>query len=153
MGFAWRCTPFTWIILRIGYGVAQLVPNVVAQMTGCIAYCAEKGRIPSIQLFFSIYGVHSSTGQVYFDTRIKGSTIVDVKSSNSGYHRKWVFVYGPDLEYVKSCGPVSRGTLDFLNGMDKYDSEFICSVLGKGFKYSHYQFKRNDFMESHNRKG
>lgn len=36
----------------IGCGVAQLVPNVVAQVSRFIALCDEKDRIPSIRLFF-----------------------------------------------------------------------------------------------------
>lgn len=56
----------------IGCGIAQLVPNVVAQISGCIALCDEKERIPSIKLFFSIYGIRYQNGQVYFDTRSKG---------------------------------------------------------------------------------
>lgn len=74
----------------IDCGVAQLNPNSVAQVSGFIALCVEKGRIPSIRLFFSIYGVHFTGGQVFFDTKSKRPKIISVRSSNSGYYPKWI---------------------------------------------------------------
>lgn len=62
----------------IGCGVAQLVPNVVTQISGFITLCYEKNRIPSLKLFLSIYGVRYSGGQVYVDTRSGHSKIVNV---------------------------------------------------------------------------
>lgn len=60
----------------IGCGITQLVPNAIAQVSGFIALCYERDKIPSIKLFFSIYGIRYQKGQVYFDTRSKSSKIV-----------------------------------------------------------------------------
>lgn len=87
----------------IGCGVAQLVPNSVAQVSGFISLCHEKNQVPSIRLFFSIYGVRYYKGHVFFDTRSKRPKIVSVLSSNSGYHPKWLYFHGKDLEFVKPC--------------------------------------------------
>lgn len=48
----------------IGCGMAQLVPNAVAQVSGFIALCDEKERISSVRLFFSIYGIRYHNGKV-----------------------------------------------------------------------------------------
>lgn len=87
----------------IGCGVAQLTPNYVAQVSGFIALCVEKKMVPSIRFFSSIYGVRYTCGQVFFDTRSKRPKIVSVRSSNSGYHSKWLYFYGRDLEFVRPC--------------------------------------------------
>lgn len=47
----------------IGCGVKQLVQNAVAQVSGFIALCEEKGRIPSIRLFFLYMGSVILTGK------------------------------------------------------------------------------------------
>lgn len=97
-GFRLPMHPFHLAFFEaVGCGIAQLVPNAMAQISGFIALCVEKNRVPSMKLFLSIYGVRYSGGQVYVDTHNGRSKIVNVKSSNSGYHPRWVYFYGPDL--------------------------------------------------------
>lgn len=136
----------------IGCGVAQLVPNAVAQVSGFIALCHEKNRIPSLKLFFSIYGVRYSSGQVYVDTRTGRSKIVSVKSSNSGYHPRWVYFHGPDLECVRPCRAISKATIDYLNNLEKYDKEYLDSFQGQRPVYGHLQLKDMKFLVEHSRK-
>lgn len=136
----------------ISYGVAQLVPNVVAQISGFIALCDEKGKVPSVRLFFSIYEVRYYNGQVYFDTRNKRLKIVSVRSSNSGYHSKWLYFYGPDLEFVRPCQKVTSVTIDYLNRLDKNDEEYLNSFHWSMSVYNHLQLKELRFLESHDRK-
>lgn len=136
----------------IGCGIAQLVPNAVAQVSGFIALCDEKERIPSIRLFFSIYGIRYQNGQVYFDTRNKRSKIVSVRSSNFGYHSKWVYFYGLDLEFVRTCRRVSKATIDYLNNLEKLETEYLDSFLGSRPVFTHLDLKSTKFLEEHRRK-
>lgn len=59
----------------IGCGVARLVPNVVAQISGFIALCDEKERIPSIRLFFSIYDIKMGKCILIFVVNVKKSSV------------------------------------------------------------------------------
>lgn len=136
----------------IGCGISQLVPNAVAKVTGFIALCHEKDRIPSIRLFFSIYGVRYFKGQVYFDTRNRRSKIVSVRSSNSGYHPKWLYFYGRASEFVRSCRKVTKETIDYLNNLEKYDVEYLDGVDGSRPKYTHIDLSDHRFLEVHHRK-
>lgn len=136
----------------IGYGVAQLVPNALAQVSGFIALCAAKERIPSIHLFFSIYGVRYSNGKVFFNTRSKRPKIFSVRSSNSGYHPKWLYFYGPDLEFVRPCRKISKETTNYLNSLEKYDPKYLDSFQGSRAIYTHLELKDLRFLERHNRK-
>lgn len=53
---------------------------------------------------------------MYFDTRSKRSKIVGLRSSNLDYHPKWIYLYGPDLEFVRSCCRVTKDNVNYLNG-------------------------------------
>lgn len=136
----------------IGCRITQPIPNAVAQISDFIALCDEKDIIPSIWLFFSIYGISYQNEQVYFDTRSKRSKIVSVRSSNSGYHSKWVYVYGPDLEFVRPCRKVTRAAIDYLHNLEKYDIEYLDSFQGSRPEFTHLDLKDNSFLEAHHRK-
>lgn len=136
----------------VGCGIAQLVPNVVAQISGFIALCVEKNMIPSLKPFLSIYGVRYHGGQVYVDTRNGRSKIVSVKSSNSGYHPRWVYFHGPDMEFVRPCRSISKATIDYLNNLEKYDNAYLDSFQGKEVVCGHLQLKDEGFLSEHSRK-
>ncbi|XP_074366918.1 uncharacterized protein LOC141707587 [Apium graveolens] len=137
----------------IGCEVAQLSPNSVAQITSFIALCSEKDRIPSVKLFFSIYCIRYHNGKVYFDTQSKRPKIVSVKSSNSGYHPKWVYIGGKDLEFVMPCRKVTQSTVEYLNGPDKYDAEYLDGFQGSRPVFTHNDLKDFKFLEEHNLAG
>lgn len=99
----------------IGCSIGQLVPNAVIKISGVIPLYAKKEQISSVRLFFSIYGVQYYNDQVYFDRRSKRPKIFNVKSPNSGYHQKWLYLYGPDFEFVRLCRRVSDATIEYLN--------------------------------------
>lgn len=107
----------------IGCGIAQLVPNAVAQISGFIELCDEKERIPSIRLFFSIYGIRYKNGQVYFDTRNKRSKIVSVRS------------------FVRPCRKVFKATIDYLNNLEKYETDYLDSFQGSRPVFTHLDLK------------
>lgn len=145
--------PFHLAIFEaVGCGISQLTPNSMAQVSGFIARCAEMGYVPSIRLFLSIFGIKYSRGQVYFDKLTGRSKIVDVRSSNSGWHGKWMYYYGPDLEFIPPCQKVSQKTIDYLTSMVKYDSIFLDRFQGDSPLYTHVQLKDSIFLENHNRK-
>ncbi|KAL8135449.1 hypothetical protein AgCh_010190 [Apium graveolens] len=133
----------------IGCGLGQLTPNSIAQFSGFVALCCDKGRSPTLKLFFSIYGVRYYGGQVYFDSQHRRMKIVSVRSSNSGYHSQWLFVGGPDLEFVKPCGKVSQGTIDYLNNMEKHDTAYLDEFHGSRTWYTHLDLKESGFLEMH----
>lgn len=136
----------------IGCGITQLVPNSVAQVIGFIALCHERDRVPSIRLFFSIYGVRYHKGQVFFDTRSKRPKIVSVRSSNSGYHPKWLYFYGRDLEFVRPCRKISEETIRYLNTLEKYDKDYLDAFQGSRSVFTHLELKESKFLEDHHRK-
>ncbi|KAL8110831.1 hypothetical protein AgCh_026537 [Apium graveolens] len=137
----------------IGCGLGQLTPNSVAQLSGFVALCCDKGRLPTLKLFFSIYGVRYYGGQVYFDSRHRRMKVVSVRSSNSGYHSQWLYVGGPDLEFVKPCGKVSQGTIDYLNNMEKHDTAYLDEFHGSRTWYTHLDLKDSGFLGMHDCKG
>ncbi|KAK1380738.1 hypothetical protein POM88_027482 [Heracleum sosnowskyi] len=66
-GFRLPMHPFFLVIFEaIGCGVAQMTPNVVAQISGFIARYVEVDRVPSLNLFFSIYSIHYTSDEVLF---------------------------------------------------------------------------------------
>ncbi|KAL8092535.1 hypothetical protein AgCh_034701 [Apium graveolens] len=137
----------------IGCGVSQLTPNSLAQLSGFVALCCDRNLIPTFKLFFSIYAVRYHDGQVYFDCPYKRVKIVSVRSSNSGYHSKWLYFGGPDLEFVKPCGKVSQLTIDYLNNLEKHDAKYLNGFHGVASVYTHLQLKEPDFLEMHDLAG
>lgn len=135
----------------LGCGITQLTPNSIAQMSGFVARCAELRRIPTLRLFFFHYGIKHASGQIYFDKRLGRSRIVNVRSSNSGYHGKWLYFHGPDLEFIKPCGKVSKEAIDRLTKMEKYDNDFLDNFQGQSSLYDHTHLKNAKFLEEHNR--
>ncbi|KAL8124826.1 hypothetical protein AgCh_012471 [Apium graveolens] len=133
----------------IGCGLGQLTPNSIAQLSGFVALCCDKGRLPTLKLFFSIYGVRYYGGQVYFDTRHKRMKIVSVRSSNSDYHAQRLYVGGPDFEFVKPSRKVSQGTIDYLNNLEKHDIAYLDEFHGSRSLYTHIDLKDFDFLEMH----
>ncbi|KAK1377986.1 hypothetical protein POM88_024730 [Heracleum sosnowskyi] len=143
---------FLCMFEAVGCGIAQMTPNIVAQISGFIARCAEVDRLPSLNLFFSIYNIHYAQGQVYFYKRA-GVRLVNVKSSNHGWHGKWLFWYGKDLEFMPSCRAVPKDTTDLLNNLSKYDATFLEAFLGTWSPYNWSQLKDESFLGGHNLSG
>lgn len=90
---------------------------------------------------------------MYFDTRNTFSKIVGVRSSNSGYHPKWVYLYGPNLEFVRPCRKVIMAKIDYLNNLENYDTEYLDSFQGSRPIYTHLELKETSFLERHHLKG
>lgn len=79
--------------------------------------------------------------------------IVSVRSSNSEYHSKWLYLYGWDVEFVRPCRKVTKATIDYLNGLEKYDVVYLESFLGSRAVYTHLELKDAKCLEGHHRKG
>lgn len=143
--------PFHLCIFEfIGCGIAQLSPNSVAQVSGFIALCSERNCVPSLSLFFSIFSMKYQEGLVYFSKREGFSKIVDVKSSNSGWHGKWMYYYGPDLELVRPCQHISEDVVDRVAKLKKFDMLTVNRFQGLDPVYTHNQLKDLKFLEEHN---
>lgn len=89
---------------------------------------------------------------MYFDTRSKRSKIVNIRSSNSGYHPRWIYLHGPDLEFVRPCRSVTDDTNYYLNSLEKYDVDYLDAFQGYRPLFSHLDLKNNKFLEEHSRK-
>lgn len=89
---------------------------------------------------------------MYFDTRSKRSKVVSVRLLNSGYHPKWIYLYGRDLEFVRPCRKVSKATIDYLNNLKKYDVDYLDSFQGSRPVFTHQYLKNDKFLEEHHRK-
>ncbi|KAL8156024.1 hypothetical protein AgCh_001190 [Apium graveolens] len=144
---------FLGMFEAIRCGVSQLTPNSLAQLTGFAALYCDRNLIPTFKLFFSIYAVRYHDGQVYFDCPYKRVKIVSVRSSNLGYHSKWLYFGGPDLEFVKPCGKVSQLTIDYLNNLEKCDANYLNGFHGVASVYTHLQLIEPDFLEMHDLAG
>lgn len=83
---------------------------------------------------------------MYVDTRSGRSKVVSVKSSNSGYHPRWVYFYGPNLEFVRPCRAISKATIDYINKLDKYNNAYLDSFQGRETFYGHLQLKDEGFF-------
>lgn len=106
-----------------------------SQINGFIVLCVKKNRVPSLKLFLSIYGVWYLNGQVFVDTRTGRSKIVSVKSSNSGYHPRWIYLHGPDLEFVRPCRAIRKAIINYLSNLEKYDCAYLDSFQGRQSVY------------------
>lgn len=95
-----------------------------------MALCAEWNRRPELRLYFSLYGIKYCDGQVYFEKLTKRAKIMNAMSSNSGWHGKWTFWHGPDLELVRPCGEVSRAAIVALVGLEKYSAADLDEFQG-----------------------
>lgn len=89
---------------------------------------------------------------MYSDIWNKRSKIVCVRSSNSGYHPRWIYFYRPDLEFVRPCREVTKSTVDYLNNLEKYNVEYLDSFQGSRPVYTYLDLKDNRFLEGHEHK-
>ena len=84
-GFQLPMHPFFGVVYEaLGYGITQLSPNSLIQVSGVIARCAELNVLPSLELLLSVYRVKNSGGQLYLDKKVGRIRLVDALTSNSG---------------------------------------------------------------------
>ena len=115
-GFRLPMHPFFGVVYEaLGCGIAQLSPNSLIQVSGVIARCAELNVLPSLELLFSIFRVKNSGGQLYLDKKAGRVRLVDAPTSNSGWHSKWMYFWGAELERIPPWGRVPSSRLKLLN--------------------------------------
>ena len=99
LGFRLPMHPlFAALLKLLGCGVAQLSPNAVVQICGVIAQSHDVGKVPTVDLLLSIFMVKYTGGQFYLDKKPNQTRLVDVRSSNNGWHGKWGYFSGGELE-------------------------------------------------------
>lgn len=64
-----------------------------------------------------------------------------------------MYLYGPDLEFVRPSRKVSKATIDYLNNLKKFDTEYLDSFQGSRPIFTHLDLKNSKFLEEHRRKG
>lgn len=83
----------------LGCGVGQMSLNALVQISGFIVRCRELREEPSLEILFSIYQIKRR--QLYLNIRKNQVHLVHAPSSNSGYHKQWLYFYGSNLEVLK----------------------------------------------------
>ena len=150
-GFRLPMHPFFLSIYKaIGCGLAQLAPNSVSQISGFIARCAERRVLPTLSLFFSIYRAKYSGCQVYLDKLPGCVALVKTPSSNSGWHPRWLYLGGIDLQLIDPGVEVPPQRLKDLNDLPKVSPEALSNFLGVRPRYTHRAFRDLTFLECHN---
>lgn len=150
LGFRLPMHPlFSALFELLGCGVAQLAPNAVVQICGVIAQSFEKKKVPSLDLLLSIYRVKYAGGQFYLDKKPGRVRLVDVRSSNTGWHGRWGYFAGGELEKVGPWSDISKDWLYELNYLPGLPDEFLDSFLQRKKKFSSEDFTKNDFLVTH----
>ena len=142
---------FLSIYEAIVCGLAQLAPNSVAQISGFIARCAKRRVVPTLSLFFSIYRAKYSGCQVYLDKLHGCVALVKTPSSNSGWHPRWLYLGGIDLQLIGPWVEVPPQHLKDLNDLPKVSPEALYNFLGVHPRYTHRIFRDVVFLECHSR--
>lgn len=57
------------------------------------------------------------------------------------------------MEFIRPCRSVTDSTVEYLNNLEKYDSEYLDAFQGSRPTYSHLDLKSHKFLEEHSRKG
>lgn len=150
LGFRLPMHPlFSALLELLGCGVAQLAPNAVVQVCGVIAQSFEKGKVPTIDLLLSIYRVKYAGGQFYLDKKPGRVRLVDVRSSNTGWHDRWAYYAGGELELVSPWSDVSKDWLHELNHFPGLLDIVLTAFLEREKMFSSEDFTKNDFLISH----
>lgn len=137
---------FSAVLQVLGCGIAQLAPNAVAQITGVGARAHEMKVEPSTDLLFSVFRVKNSGGQLYLDKKGKQARLVDVRTSNSSYHTKWLYFEGPGLELVKPWNDVSKAWLRAVNNLPSFPDASLKRFHGSEEKFTTEDFARGGFL-------
>lgn len=130
-------------------GIGQLSPNLVLQISGFIAHCHELNRYPTLNLFFSIYRLKSTGVQVYFDARAGYSKLMSTPSSDSGWHPKWEWYEGGELNRISSWRRLSPDVVKSLGNVASAGSINLSAFCGMSRRYSAGQFADVGFLCSH----
>ena len=147
LGFRLPMHPlFSAVFEVLGCGIGQLSPNAVAQVTGVAARAHEVKEEPTLELLFSLFRVKNSSGQLYLDKKGRRVRVVDVRSSNSGCHTKWLYFEGPGLEKVQTWNDVSKTWLKTLNHLPALPDSVLRKFRGDEAKFSSENFAKNEFL-------
>ena len=147
LGFRLPMHPlFSAVFEVLGCGIAQLSPNAVAQVTGVAARAHEIKEDPTLELLFSFFRVKNSSGQLYLDKKGSKVRVVDVRTSNSGCHTKWLYFEGPGLEKVRAWNNVSKAWLKSLNNLPTVSDSIIRKFRGDGTKFTTENFAKDEFL-------
>ena len=150
LGFRLPMHPlFAAFLKLLGCGIAQLSPNAVVQICGVIARSHDKKKIPTVDLLLSIYRVKYGGGQLYLDKKSGRTRLVNVKTSNNGWHGKWAYFAGGELGFVGPWSGVSRDWLYELNHMPGLPESVLALFSGEDVTFSTEDFTKNEFLVSH----
>lgn len=85
-----------------GFRFAQLVPNSYIHLISFISLCHEIGITPGLDFFFALFTITGSKepGLRQLNKRANRPVIIKNPSSNKGWHDKWIFVRGIDLQLL-----------------------------------------------------
>lgn len=154
LGFRLPMHPlFAALLKLLGCGVAQLSPNAVVQICGVIAQSHDVGKVPTVDLLLSIFMVKYTGGQFYLDKKPNQTRLVDVRSSNNGWHGKWGYFSGGELESVSPWSDISKDWLYELNHLPGLPESVLDTFYGEKKTFSMEDFAKKDFLVSHCCKG
>ena len=71
---------------------------------------------------------------------------MDVRTSNSGYHTKWLYFEGPGLELVKPWNNVSKAWLKSINHLPSLPDASLKLFHGSEEKFTSEDFAKGGFL-------
>lgn len=149
LGFRLPMHPVFAVLFKLlGCGIAQLSPNAVVQICGVIARSHDKGKIPTVDLLLSLYRVKYGSGQLYLDKKPGCTCLVDVRSSNNGWHGKCAYFAGGELGSVGPWSDVSKNWLHELNHLSGLLDSVLDLFREKKGEFSTEDFTKHDFLVS-----
>lgn len=147
LGFRLPMHPlFSAVFEVLGCGIAQLSPNAVAQITGVAALAHELKEDPTLELLFSLFRVKNLGGQLYLDKKVGRARTVNVRSSNSGWHTKWLYFEGPGLERIGAWKDVSKVWLKTFNHLPLLPDVTLRKFYGDEEKFTSEDFAKDIFL-------
>lgn len=152
-GFRLPMHPFYLLVLEaFKCGLGQLAPNAILQINGVIARCHELKKTPSLDLLFSLYRIKNTGVLLYFDKKEGRVKLTDAPGSNSGWHPKWAWYEGRELDRIGPWQRLCSATVKSLNRLGSQSSDDLLVFHGSSSTYKPENFSDVDFLNSHCRK-
>lgn len=149
-GFRLPMHPFFLFVLKtFGCGIGQLAPNTILQISGLIARCEEIREYPSMELLLSIYRAKTNGVQVYFDKKPGCVKLVKNPSSNSGYHPKFAWYEGGELEHVGPWKKLCNSRMQIISQMGSFPASDLVKYFGDTEVFLPSHFKDIKFLHKH----
>lgn len=139
--------------------LGQLGPNSIRKICAFIARCSELGLEPTLSLFWSLHRLQGSRDyyplqELHWVGKGLGGVLVDVPSTNKGWHEEFAMFKGGDLGCLPGYS-IPDGALGGIKRSEKLKEEEELEAkkfVGRRLKglWSERHFRMVSFLVSHN---